>query len=241
MVDTDIGFRHNMANSDVGFRQMMELTMKRSAMNHLIDWKDSDNRKPLVVNGARQVGKTWLVREFAQDHFKDLAHVVFLDNEEMQQAFDHSLNPKALLTFIGIATGTNPLDGETLVFLDEIQECPRAITALKLFQEQLPHIPVVAAGSLLGVALNRKGHDTQKETSASWPVGKVSYLDMHPMTFPEFVAATEGDSLASSLDGKDTSLSSAFSERLTDLLRTYLFVGGMPEADYSHAIAPSIA
>lgn len=230
MVDTDIGFRHNMANPDVGFRQMMELTMKRSAMKHLVDWKGSDNRKPLVVNGARQVGKTWLVREFAQEHFKGLAHVVFLDNEEMQRAFDRSLNPKALLTFIGIATGTNPLDGETLVFLDEIQECPRAITALKLFQEQLPHIPVVAAGSLLGVALNRKGCDAQKEASVSWPVGKVSYLDMHPMTFPEFAAATEGDSLASILDGKGTSLISAFSERLTDLLRTYLFVGGMPEA-----------
>lgn len=203
--------------------------MYRNAMERLVAWKDSPARKPLVVNGARQVGKTWLVRAFGAEHFDAVAHVVFLDNEEMLRAFEGSLDPDRLLTIIGAATGTSPRDGRTLVFLDEIQECPRAITSLKMFCELRPDVPVVAAGSLLGVALNRNG--------ASWPVGKVSYLDLHPMTFDEFVREVGGPALADIARGTDRDLLDAFSERLEDLLRDYLYVGGMPEAVARYAPA----
>ena len=185
--------------------------MQRNAMNDLLQWKDSPRRKPLVVNGARQVGKTWLVR----------------DNEEMKRAFSGSLDPERLLTVIGAATDTTPQNGKTLLFFDEIQECPRAITSLKLFCEQKPEIPLIAAGSLLGVALNKKGSD--EEQPASWPVGKVNYLDLHPMTFDEYVAAVGGDSLSQILRSGDFELMDPFEERLGDLLKSYLFVGGMPE------------
>ena len=200
--------------------------MKRHAENELITWLHSTPRKPLVVNGARQVGKTWLVTDFAKRHFESVAHVIFLDNEEAQRAFDGSLDANRLLMLLGALTGTNPRDGKTLVFLDEIQECPRAITALKLFCEQTPDVPIVAAGSLLGVAMNRNG---SHEHPASWPVGKVSYLNLYPMTFGEFVAEANPQ-LADILEEDDPTLADVVSERLTDLLKTYMFVGGMPEA-----------
>lgn len=201
--------------------------MYRNAMDKLIAWKDDPSRKPLIVNGARQVGKTWLVQEFAGEHFDAIAHVVFLANEDMQRAFAGSLDAERLLTVIGAATGTNPRDGKTLVFLDEIQECPRAITSLKSFCEQRPDVPVIAAGSLLGVALNRDQQEGGEGTS--WPVGKVSYLDLYPMTFDEFVREVENPMLADIVAQGDPDMLAAFAERLSDLLRSYLFVGGMPE------------
>ena len=206
--------------------------MYRNAMKDLIAWKDSPRRKPLIVNGARQVGKTWLVRSFGVNHFDAIAHIVFLNNEEMQRAFEGSLDPERLLMLIGAATGTNPRDGKTLVFFDEIQECPRAIASLKMFCEQRPDIPIIAAGSLLGVALNRSKGGGR---GVSWPVGKVDYLDLHPMTFDEFVRARENDMLADLLLQGDFDMIDALSERLIDLLRTYLFVGGMPEAVQEYA------
>lgn len=199
--------------------------MERQAMRKLCEWKNAATRKPLIVNGARQVGKTWLVKEFGRRYFERTAHVVFLNNEEMQRIFDGSLEPNRLLTLIGAVTGTNPSDGKTLVFLDEIQECPRAITALKLFCEQRPDVPIIAAGSLLGVALNRKNGS---DRPASWPVGKVSYLDLYPLSFAEYVQAVDA-SLFKLLESGDFELIDSLSERFTDLLRTYLFVGGMPE------------
>ncbi len=150
--------------------------MYRNAMERLLAWKDAPRRKPLIVNGARQVGKTWLVQEFGRTSFQAMAHVVFLNNEEMQRAFEGSLDPDRLLMLIGAATGTNPGDGNTLVFLDEIQECPRAITSLKMFCEQRPEVPVVAAGSLLGVALNREASDGKP--GVSWPVGRSRILPL---------------------------------------------------------------
>lgn len=202
--------------------------MYRNAMQRLIEWSDDPHRKPLIVNGARQVGKTWLVCAFGADRYDSVAHIVFLDNEDMKRAFEGSLDAERLLTIIGAATGTNPRDGRTLVFLDEIQECPRAITALKMFCEQRPDIPVVAAGSLLGVALSReRGKDGG---GTSWPVGKVDYLDLHPLSFDEFVREMGNDGLADAVRHGDVDLIDVFTERLTDLLRTYYYVGGMPEA-----------
>lgn len=202
--------------------------MYRNAMAKLLSWSDSPSRKPLIVNGARQVGKTWLVLAFGADRYDSVAHVVFLDNEDMKRAFEGSLDAERLLTIIGAATGTNPRDGRTLVFLDEIQECPRAITALKMFCEQRPDVPVVAAGSLLGVAISReRGKDG---AGTSWPVGKVDHLDLHPLSFDEFVREVGNPALADALTQGDADLISVFSERLTDLLRAYYYVGGMPEA-----------
>lgn len=202
--------------------------MQRTAMQDLLAWKDSPRRKPLVVNGARQVGKTWLVTEFGRQNFDELARVVFLDNEQMQNAFARSLDVERLLAAIGAATGTNPGMGNTLVFLDEVQECPRAITALKLLCEQRPDVPVVAAGSLLGVALRRP--DKRGEQPASWPVGKVDFLDMHPMMFTEFVRAVGNEQLAGVLESHDPTLIDMMAETFTELLKLYLYVGGMPEA-----------
>lgn len=202
--------------------------MYRNAMKQLLAWKDSPSCKPLVIHGARQVGKTWLVRAFAEDEFDAIAHVVFLDNEEMQRAFEGSLNPDRLLTIVGAATDTNPRDGRTLVFFDEIQECPRAITSLKMFCEQCPQVPVVAAGSLLGVAMRRRAGE--EGDGVSWPVGKVDHLNLYPMTFDEFVREVANPSLADIVRASDDDMLSAFSERLGDLLKVYCCVGGMPEA-----------
>lgn len=204
--------------------------MERSAMSSLEAWLSNPAHKPLVVNGARQVGKTWLVTEFGRTHFESVAHVVFLENTQAQRIFEGSLDPRRILTLIGALTGTNPFDGRTLVFLDEIQECPRAITALKLFCEQTPEVPIIAAGSLLGVALNRESEDDAPEKHASWPVGKVEYLDLFPMTFDEFVRAAGNSQLADLLAEGDPGMLDALAEQLESLLRVYFFVGGMPEA-----------
>lgn len=193
-------------------------------MSSLERWASSRNRKPLVVSGARQVGKTWLVREFGKEHFTSTAYVNFLENEVMQGVFAGSLDSTRLLAAIGAFTGTQASDGSTLVFLDEIQECPRAITSLKMFCEQRPDVPVIAAGSLLGVAMNAESAGT------SWPVGKVDYLDLHPMTFTEFLRALRDDQMADLLRADSLELVDAMSERYNDRLRAYLFVGGMPEA-----------
>ncbi len=202
--------------------------MYRNAMTKLIEWKNDLSRKPLIVNGARQVGKTWLVREFATEQFESIAHIIFLDNEEMQRLFESTLDPDRLLTIIGASTGTNPQDGKTLIFFDEIQECPRAITSLKFFCEQRPDVPLVAAGSLLGLAFNRA--DKDGDHKVSWPVGKVNYLDLHPMTFDEFVREVANPQLADLCTQADPETFKVFADRLSELLRAYLYVGGMPEA-----------
>ncbi len=217
--------------------------MHRNAMLKLVEWKNAATRKPLVVNGARQVGKTWLVTEFARLHFDACAHVVFLDNEQAQRIFTDSLDPGRLLMLIGALTGTNPADGKTLVFLDEIQECPRAISALKLFNEQTPHVPIIAAGSLLGVALNRNETHGLSGTDhrASWPVGKVNYLDLYPLTFGEFVRAVATPQLADLVENASHEMRDALEEEMRSLLSQYMYVGGMPEAVQSYASDHSFA
>lgn len=203
--------------------------MQRYALTKLKTWRASAHRKPLIIRGARQVGKTWLVEEFARQDFKHFASINFLDNQTIQQLFSGSLEPKRILTALGAYTNTNLFNGETLLFLDEIQECPRAITSLKMLCEQTPQIPVIAAGSLLGVALNRE-NKADSATRISWPVGKVNYLDLFPMTFSEFLRALGKDSLADLIIQKDYELMHAMSESFEDALRSYLYVGGMPAA-----------
>lgn len=195
--------------------------MQRLAMDSLVAWKNNPRRKPLLLQGARQVGKTWLALEFGRKEFERVAHVVFLDNEPMRRAFEGSLAPERLLPIIAAETGVAVGDERTLIILDEIQECPRALTALKLFQEQRPEVPIIAAGSLLGVALHR---------GISFPVGKVDHLDLHPLTFLEFLLATGNDALADAVRRADLDILDVFAEKYTDLLKQYYFVGGMPEA-----------
>lgn len=204
--------------------------MHREAMEDLRRWADSPRRKPLVVTGARQVGKTWLVLEFGREHYDAVAHVTFLDNEVMKGVFAGSLEPNRLLAAISAYTGTDASSGKVLVFLDEIQECPRAIASLKQLYEDRPDVPVIAAGSLLDVAMNRSATSRNAQERVSWPVGKVDYLDMHPMTFREFLSAVGQPRLAQLLGADSLELACAMGEKYDDLLRLYLYTGGMPEA-----------
>lgn len=194
--------------------------MFRSAMSELLAWKAKPDKKPLILQGARQVGKTWLALEFGKAEFSQVAHIVFLDNEPMKNVFEGSLTPARLLSAIAAETSTRAGNPDVLIVLDEVQECPRALTALKRFCEERPEVPIIAAGSLLGVALH---------FGISFPVGKVEHLDVYPMTFYEYLKATD-ESLASLLDGANLSLIDAFGEKFVDALRSYYYVGGMPEA-----------
>lgn len=195
--------------------------MERTAMNSLLAWKNSRSRRPLLVRGARQVGKTWLIKEFASRCYESLAYVSFLNNEELRGIFEGSLKPERIIEALEIYSGTK-IEGEsTLLVLDEIQECSRALTSLKMFQEERPDIHIVAAGSLLGVALH---------SGQSYPVGKIDYLNMHPMTFDEYLEGLGQDTLAKALRRGDKDLLMPFSETLSDHLRRYYYVGGMPEA-----------
>lgn len=195
--------------------------MYRVALEKLIAWKNNPRRKPLILQGARQVGKTWLACEFGSTQFQNTAHVTFLDNEGMKTVFEGSLNPDRLLDAIAAETGVPTGSSETLIILDEVQECPRALTSLKMFQEQRPEVPIIAAGSLLGVALH---------SNVSFPVGKVDHMNLYPLTFQEFLMATGGNSLSDLITKRNFDLINAFSEKFTDALKRYYFVGGMPEA-----------
>lgn len=193
--------------------------MQRRAFNDLISWKNSPHRKPLLLMGARQVGKTWLMQEFGRQAFQKVAYVRFDTNAEMRRNFERDFNIKRLLTALQLETGVVITPHETLIILDEIQECPHALTSLKYFCEEAPEYPVMAAGSLLGVATH---------VGTGWPVGKIDTLNLYPMSFTEFLTATGNDLLAEALHNREWALLSDFSPKMEDLLRHYYYVGGMP-------------
>ena len=195
--------------------------MERIAIEKLINWKDSPRRKPLVIEGARQVGKTWLVKEFAQRNYKQLAYVNFEDMRILQNLFVQDFDIPRVLTAIGAATYVTCTEGDTLIFLDEIQAAPNAITSLKYFCENAPGYHVIAAGSLLGIELHQ---------GESFPVGKVQFLNLYPMSFIEFVMAMGEDNLAKLLQTKDWNMIQLFAPKFQELLKYYYYVGGMPEA-----------
>lgn len=195
--------------------------MERTAIEKLIKWKDSPRRKPLVIGGARQVGKTWLVKEFAQRNYKQLAYVNFEDMKILQNLFVQDFDIPRVLTAIGAATHVTCTEGDTLIFLDEIQAAPNAITSLKYFCENAPGYHVIAAGSLLGIELHQ---------GESFPVGKVQFLNLYPMSFIEFVMAMGEDNLAKLLQTKDWNMIQLFAPKFHELLKYYYYVGGMPEA-----------
>lgn len=193
--------------------------MKRDAMQQLYDWKEKEVRKPLIVRGARQVGKTWLMKEFAASAYKQFAYINFEDNEVMKDVFQKDFDIERILMAIQLVTGV-VVDVETLIIFDEIQEAPRGLTALKYFQEKAPQYHVIAAGSLLGIAMHRND---------SFPVGKVDFIDLYPLSLSEFLAAIGQESFASLLEKKDWSLIATFRSKFVDFLKQYYFVGGMPE------------
>lgn len=195
--------------------------MERFLMSELVKWKESSRRKPLILNGARQVGKTWLLKEFGRLHFKNVAYVNFDNNPGMRQQFETDYDIQRLLLVIQAESGEYITPGETLVILDEIQECPKALTSLKYFNENAPEYAVVVAGSLLGVTVHE---------GTGYPVGKVSSLNLYPLSFREYLDATGNEHLRKLIDDGDESLIDAFSSKFVTLLKQYYYVGGMPEA-----------
>ena len=194
--------------------------MERYAMKQLEEWYNRKNRKPLILKGARQVGKTWLMKEFGRSHFKYTAYVNFDNNKNMANVFDGDYNIDRILLAINIETGVKIHPQETLIIFDEIQENPKAIASLKYFCEDAPEYAVIAAGSLLGVAIHK---------GVSFPVGKVDTLDLNPLSFREFLLAIGEEGLARLIDEVNIPLIESFREKYIDWLKKYYYIGGMPE------------
>lgn len=195
--------------------------MNRREINYLTAWKTLADRKPLIIRGARQVGKTWLMKEFGRNEYEKCAYVNFESNPILRTLFSENYNVNRIITALQIETGVTIEPKNTLLILDEIQEAPGAITALKYFQENAPDYHVMAAGSLLGVALGGK---------TSFPVGKVDFMDLYPLDFLEFLEAVNQQPLADLLKKQDWALIKTFSSKYIELLKQYYYVGGMPES-----------
>ena len=195
--------------------------MDRFLMNELIAWKNRPRRKPLILNGARQVGKTWLLKEFGKRHFDNVAYVNLDDNPSMREQFELGYDVPRIISAIQFDTGQAVSEGGTLIILDEIQACPKALTSLKYFCENAPGYAVAAAGSLLGITVHE---------GSGYPVGKVNTLDLHPLHFREYLVATGNQNLCDLIDSGNVDLTNSFSSKLIPFLRQYYYVGGMPEA-----------
>lgn len=208
--------------------------MQRDVFKKIIDWNNSRKRKPLILMGARQVGKTWLMDAFANEFYPDAYVKVDLQRDDMLRAkIDTSnIDPKTMLDLMQAATGKQIVPGKTLLIIDEIQESPKALNSLKYFNQDMPDLAIIVAGSLLGLAMGKSGEARKREKRerGSFPVGKVSCLDVHPMSFSEFVRAVDNPFRLKALEAGDWKLLDAMREDFTTLLRKYLFVGGMPEA-----------
>lgn len=194
--------------------------MKRTAMDELIKWKDDKNKKPLIIRGARQVGKTWIMKELGRTCYEKTAYVNFDNNERIKAVFDNDLDIDRLILAISAETGVSIRADDTLIIFDEIQEAPKALSALKYFYENAPQYNIVAAGSMLGVALHQ---------GTSFPVGKVDFMDLHPLNYTEFLLALGEDRYVDILDGDDPEMMTMFKSKYIEGLREYYFVGGMPE------------
>lgn len=194
--------------------------MQRFLMDDLLKWKDKPNRKPLILKGARQVGKTWIMKEFGKLYFAKTAYVSFYNNQRMKNVFEDDYDIERILMNINIETKTEVTPGDTLIIFDEIQEAPRALESLKYFCENASQYAVIAAGSLLGVAIH---------AGVSYPVGKVDTLELYPMNYREFLLAMGEEQLAGLLMKKNYTYISDFKEKYIFWLKNYYYVGGMPE------------
>ena len=195
--------------------------MYRETIKQLIKWKNSPARKPMILRGARQVGKTWLMKEFGKTSYEMCAYVSMDENERMVNAFREAFDIERIIASIEIEVGFKIDPEKTLIIFDEIQEIPRALKSLKYFQELAPQYHILAAGSLLGIALHE---------GTSFPVGKVDFCDLYPLTFREFLLACGEEMLLKVLDNNDFEMMKIFKTKFVDYLKYYYYVGGMPEA-----------
>ena len=200
--------------------------MYRAALEKLFQWKESKNRKPLIIEGARQVGKTWLMKEFGKKAYKETIYINFDSNTIMSELFATDLNTERLIMGIELYSGKKIDPANTLLIFDEVQEVPRALSSLKYFCENAPEYHIVCAGSLLGIALHG---------GTSFPVGKVNFLKLYPLSFKEFLMAVTGEQFARLLESQDYAMISSFKQTYVDALKQYYFVGGMPEVVQSFA------
>ena len=194
--------------------------MIRDAEIKLKEWKDSKNRKPLLIYGARQVGKTWLMKNFGKTEFSTFIYINFEKEIQLRGIFETDYNPQRIIKLIEIHTNQKIEFGKTLLILDEIQEAKGGLTALKYFNEELHELHLIGAGSLLGIALKQQ---------TSFPVGQVEFLNLYPLNFGEFLKASGNTSLFNLLIEKDWSLIETFKSKYINLLKQYYYVGGMPE------------
>ena len=190
--------------------------MFRKSLKDLLTWKNSKARKPLIIRGARQIGKTWLMKEFRKTNYEKVAYINFDNNERMESLFSGHLDIERIITALQIETGVKIRAQNTLIIFDEVQEVPRALTSLKYFCENAPEYHIIAAGSLLGVALH---------PGTSFPVGKVEFLELYPLNFLEFLSAMGNEALVELLISKDFSLITSFKGKYIDLLKQYYYIG----------------
>lgn len=195
--------------------------MQRKILQSLQNWKQNPNRKPLIIQGARQVGKTWAMKHFGEQSFEQVAYINFDNNPRMKTLFSGDYDINRLILGLKIESGVDIKAHNTLIIFDEVQEVPQALSSLKYFYENAPEFYIISARSLLGVSLHHQ---------VSFPVGKVDFLPLYPMDFHEFLLAVGKQDLVELLNLKDWSLISAMKSRYIELLRQYYFVGGMPEA-----------
>ncbi|MBS6678751.1 MAG: ATP-binding protein [Clostridiales bacterium] len=195
--------------------------MYRIAMEKLYRWKVSRCRKPLLIQGARQVGKTWLMKEFGRSAYRDMVYINFDSNSRMAELFASDLNTDRLIMGIELYAGKKIDPESTLLIFDEVQEVPRALSSLKYFYENAPQYHIICAGSLLGIALHE---------GTSFPVGKVDFLELYPLSFREFLMAVTGTQFAKLLDSQDYKMITSFKQTYIEALKQYYFIGGMPEA-----------
>ncbi len=194
--------------------------MKRLIEKQLLEWKESRRRKPLILRGARQVGKTWSVKKLGSDHFENTVLMDLEKNRNLHSLFEWDLDPKVIVRSIEVLMKTKITSGKTLLFMDEIQSCPRAIMSLRYFYEEMPELQVIAAGSLLEFAFGE----------ISFPVGRIQYLHMAPMSFLEYLQAGGNNSAVEIIQSKPQKLPEPIHASLLQELKTYFFVGGMPES-----------
>lgn len=202
--------------------------MYRYAIENLREWKNRKNRKPLIIEGARQVGKTWLMKEFGRQEYTNTVYINFDSNSRMAELFSADLDITRILRGIEIYTSKKINSEDTLIIFDEVQEVPKALSSLKYFYEDAPEYHVICAGSLLGIALHG---------GTSFPVGKVEFMKLFPMSFREFLTATGKEQYVELLEQKDHQMISSFKQIYIDALKEYYYVGGMPEAVLSYSQA----
>ena len=197
--------------------------MERFILKELLEWKNSPYRKPLILKGVRQVGKTWILKEFGRCYYENTAYFNFDENEEYKQFFETTKDVSRILQNLMLASGQKIVPEKTLIIFDEVQDCPKVINSMKYFCENAPQYHIACAGSLLGIALAKP---------SSFPVGKVNFMQINPMTFSEFLIANGDENLAVYLESVDAiePIPDAFFNPLYEKLKMYYITGGMPES-----------